>query len=247
MAPLKKNRAFKSATDAVTEKAWNKLACERYVETSLLRQEIALSWKRCLQSNIDPVKNKVSLITPDLKVLTEQQRDFLRVARPHMKKLYESVKGMGFIVLLADAEGIILDLFGDRKMFNLAESLSLVPGASCSENVIGTTSPGVCLVSRNPIQIFSREHYCQLYHDWCCSAAPVFDRQGNLLGTLDSSITMKNYITVILVVKLRPGDRNGVDFRWVHAVLNPTTILKLELIVCRRLYFFSTERVLLRI
>ena len=54
MAPLKKNRVSKIATDAVTKKAWNKLVSERYVETSLLRMEIALSWKRCLQSNVDP-------------------------------------------------------------------------------------------------------------------------------------------------------------------------------------------------
>ena len=98
--------------------------------------------------------SKISLVTPDLKVLAEQQRDFLRAARPHMKKLYESVKGMGFIVLLADAEGIILDLFGDRKMFNLAESLSLVPGASCSEKVIGTTSPGCVLLAGPPSRSF---------------------------------------------------------------------------------------------
>ncbi|HHU85491.1 MAG: sigma-54-dependent Fis family transcriptional regulator [Pelotomaculaceae bacterium] len=223
MAPVKKTRAVKNVTGAVAEKAWNKLASERYVETSLLRQEIALSWKRCLQSNVDPVMSKISLVTPDLKVLAEQQRDFLRAARPHMKKLYESVKGMGFIVLLADAEGIILDLFGDRKMFNLAESLSLVPGASCSEKVIGTTSPGVCLVGRTPIQIFSREHYCQLYHDWCCSAAPVFDRQGNLLGTLDLSNNnekLHHPLILGLVETTARAIEMELDFRRVHADFN---------------------------
>jgi transcriptional regulator of acetoin/glycerol metabolism len=223
MAPLKKNRVSKIATDAVTKKAWNKLVSERYVETSLLRMEIALSWKRCLQSNVDPLKDRVSLITSDLKVLTEQQREFLRVARPHMKKLYESVKGMGFIVILADAEGIILDMFGDRKMFNLAESVSIVPGSSCSEKAIGTTSLGVCLVNRTPIQIFSREHYCQLYHDWCCSAAPIFDRQGNLLGTLDLSNNnekLHHPLILSLVETTARAIEMELDFRRVHADFN---------------------------
>ena len=223
MAPVKKKKVIKSLPGAVAEKAWNRLASERYIETGLLRQEIALSWKRCLQSNVDPVKSKISSIASDLGDLAEEQRDLLRAAGPHMKKLYESVQGTGFVVILTDAEGIILDLFGDRKMFNQAESLSLIPGASCSEKLIGTTSPGVCLVGRSPIQIFSREHYCQLYHDWCCSAAPIFDRGGNLLGTLDLSNNNEEVhhpLLLGLVVTTARAIEMELEFLRVHASYN---------------------------
>lgn len=223
MAPVKKKKAIKSVTGAIAEKAWNRLASERYIETGLLRQEIALSWKRCLQSNVDPVKSKISSIASGHRDLAEQQRHFLGAAGPHMKKMYESVKGTGFIVILTDAEGTILEMFGDKKMFNQAEALSLVPGASCSEKVIGTTSPGVCLVGRTPIQIFSREHYCQLYHDWCCSAAPIFDGKGNLLGTLDLSNDNEEVHHPLLLGLVETTARAiemELEFRRVHASYN---------------------------
>lgn len=171
----------------VAERAWNRLASEQYVDQSLLRQEIALSWERCLQNNVDPLKARDIKILDDVVERAELHWKLLKVAKSHMQDLYEAVKGMGFIVILTNAEGVILDIFGDRKMYSMSESVSLVHGASCSEEAIGTTSPGVCLARKSPVQVFSREHYCRLYHDWCCSAAPIFDSQGKLAATLDLS------------------------------------------------------------
>ena len=37
---------------------------------------------------------------------------------------------------------------------------------------------------KQPVQIVSREHYCQDYHDWSCSSAPILDSRGDLLGIL---------------------------------------------------------------
>lgn len=213
-------------TDKVTERAWNRLASENYIETNLLRQEIALSWERCLQNNVDPLNNKGNSINPDIQGMAEQYREFLDVAKPHMQKLYERVKGMGFVVILTDAEGIILDIFGDRKMFSLSESLSLVPGASCSENAIGTTSPGVCLIGKNPIQVFSREHYCQLYHNWCCSSAPIFDNQRNLIGVLDlSNVNEKLHHPLILglVDTTAKAIEMELNFRRLHTGFNKSS------------------------
>jgi len=39
-----------------------------------------------------------------------------------------------------------------------ASSVSLVHGASCSEEAIGTTSPGVCLARKNPVQVAQAIH-----------------------------------------------------------------------------------------
>ena len=89
-------------------------------------------------------------------------------------------------------------------MYSRAESLALVPGNSCSENILATTSPGICLEKKIPVQVFLHEHYCRLYHDWCCSAAPIFDDAKNLIGVLDVSNNdkSKHYPYIFDLVKM---------------------------------------------
>lgn len=171
---------------AITEMAWDKLISGQYIDKSLLRHEIALSWQRCLSSNVNPRASKNENIEKEY-LKFEKQRHLLKAALPHMQRLYGLVKGKDYIAMLAAADGTLLSVFGDKKMYSTGESLNIVAGASCLETVLGTTSPGICLVQKVPLQVFKQEHYCQLYHTWCCSAAPLFDRQGEFIGTLDLS------------------------------------------------------------
>lgn len=168
----------------VIEQAWDKLVAMQYIDKSLLRQEIALSWQRCLSGNVNPHTSKNENVEEGYLEL-ENKRHLLDAALPHMQQLFSFVKGKDFIVMLAAADGTLLNVFGDKKMYSTGESLNVVAGASCLESVLGTTSPGICLARKVPLQVFRQEHYCQLYHAWCCSAVPLFDSQGELLGTLD--------------------------------------------------------------
>lgn len=168
----------------VTEQAWDKLAAVQYIDKSVLRREIALSWQRCLSRNVNPHTSKNENVETNYLDL-ENKRYLLEVAEPHMQLLYELVKGKDFIIMLAATDGTLLSVFGDKKMYSTGESLNVVAGASCLESVLGTTSPGICLARKVPLQVFMQEHYCRLYHNWCCSAAPLFGSQGELIGTLD--------------------------------------------------------------
>ena len=184
---VKKERTGNATQPLVIhEKAWDQLVSVQYIDRSLLRREIAQSWERCLSNNLNPITSKNACLEKDyLKIDTK--RYLLEVALPHMRQLFSFVKGKDYIVMLSAADGTLLSVFGDRKMYSVGESLNLVAGGSCLENVVGTNSPGICLVQKLPVQVFSREHYCRLYHDWCCSAAPILDSQGGLIGTLDLS------------------------------------------------------------
>ena len=199
----------------VLEEAWGKLVSENFIDNSLLRQEIALSWKRCLVRNINPTKTRDHRIIADFVEHNEKAKRLFAVARPHIQQLYDAVKGNGYIVLLTDADGVILTTIGDRKISNVAESLSLIPGANCSEDMIGTSSPGICIIRKKPIQTFSHEHYCQYYHDWSCSSAPVLDGQGNLLGTIDlSNIDRKPHPSLLLDLVKMTAKAIGIDWNF---------------------------------
>jgi transcriptional regulator of acetoin/glycerol metabolism len=109
------------------------------------------------------------------------------VSEPYMQSIHEHLKGRGFIVVLTNAEGHILHVVGDRNMRSVAETVAVVPGGCFLESVQGTTSPGICIEQKIPIQVRMHEHFCRLFHSWCCTAAPIFDQSGNFVGSLDVS------------------------------------------------------------
>ncbi len=172
---------------AVVEKAWGKLLHSQHVDDSLLRREIAVSWQKCLSRKVNPFSSQNTSIDKDFKEKKKRYDNLLTVAVPYLNELYTTVKGKDFIVMFALPDGLLLSVFGDRKMSTAAELLNVVPGGSCTEDILGTTAPGICLSQQVPVQVYQQEHYCQLWHEWCCSAAPIFDDTGNLLATLDVS------------------------------------------------------------
>ena len=148
------NNENKCLIPVVLEKAWSKLAATHCVDNALLRHEIASSWKRCLASNIDPSK---AITATNIKNFIEQDKKAVRLlaaSHTHIQQLYDTIKGHGYVIILTDAQGIILTVLGDKKVMNFAESVYLIPGANCSENAIGTNSLGTCLIQKNPSRFF---------------------------------------------------------------------------------------------
>lgn len=164
--------------------AWEHLVGSNIIDRHSLRDEIAMSWERCRDRKVSPYALTVSATSDTTH---EGDTQLIKVAEPHMRDLYTHLQGSGFIVVLTNAQGHILHVIGDRKMVSAAEELSVVPGASFEEHAMGTTSPGICTEKKIPIQVIMYEHYCSLFHTWCCSAAPIFDQFGTYLGALDIS------------------------------------------------------------
>ena len=56
-----------------------------------------------------------------------------------------------------------------------AEKHGFFPGSDWSENVAGTNAVGTGLLERKPLQVYSSEHFCQGWHPWMCTSAPIRD------------------------------------------------------------------------
>lgn len=164
--------------------AWNALALGREVRTTFLRPEIAASWQRCLDLAINPCETTTLplLVTDDIMA---RNRFLLSATARHLRQLHDLLHGKGYLVMLYSNDGYILELLGERAPKRLAEQLHVFPGAKHSEKAIGTFAPGICLAERRPVQVRMCEHYREVYHDWSCTAAPIFDPQGHLHGVLD--------------------------------------------------------------
>ncbi len=101
-----------------------------------------------------------------------------------MEHLANFVKNFNFFVLLTDEKGCILNALGDEKILSEAFSLKMVPGAFMNEENIGTNAMSMVIKSKLPVQISGDDHFINAYHKWTCSAAPIKDNKGKLIGVL---------------------------------------------------------------
>lgn len=173
-------------TDIAT--AWLKFVETGSIDSTVVRTEIADSWLRSYNAGVDHSQGISNLLLSSkaLEELLEKHSDLIKIARPFMTNLYKFVAGSGFIVLLSDERGFIMETMGDDDTLANADKLNLSKGASWAEEVAGTNGLGTALAIKKPIQVSGYEHYCQQTQVWTCSAAPIYDNK-NVIGALQMS------------------------------------------------------------
>jgi len=116
---------------------------------------------------------------------TEENRELILAAVPIMNKIYDFVKGSNFFLILTDKDGCILNVIGDEDILSEAFSFKMIPGAYMNEQSIGTNAMGTCLTEKKTLQVSGDQHFVNVYHRWTCSASPISDSSGNIIGALD--------------------------------------------------------------
>ncbi|CQR72043.1 Acetoin dehydrogenase operon transcriptional activator AcoR [Sporomusa ovata DSM 2662] len=154
-----------------------------------IRPEIWDSWIRCRQAKVNPNDDSIhrQLEMASLQVMLRRNRDLIIIAKPFMENLYQIVAGSGFVVALTDTRGYIMEIFGDKDTLTNPMTASFFQGANWSEAEAGTNAIGTALITGQSIQVSGSEHYCRKHHCLTCSAAPIIDEKGTVLGILDVS------------------------------------------------------------
>lgn len=169
--------------------AWEHFVSTAIIDSDMVREEIAGSWQRCRQAEIDPHKGgQIRVMTEEeLARLRNRKSELIANTRPFMENIYNFVAGSGFIVILSDESGNILETLGDPGINQKAREIDLVPGSNWCEQEAGTNGIGLALFLGKPVQVSGEEHYCKKIHHWTCSAAPILDDSGMVLGFLQMS------------------------------------------------------------
>ncbi|MDH0340204.1 sigma-54-dependent Fis family transcriptional regulator [Chromobacterium haemolyticum] len=154
-----------------------------------LRGEIAQSWQRCRQQALPPqaARQEDGLEGAALNALREANGLLLRLAQPELDGLGEQVIDRHGIVLLSDADGVILNAAGCPGFLPKAEQVALLPGMAWGERERGTNAIGTALALGAAVQVNGGEHYLASNGGISCSAAPIFAPNGRLAGALNIS------------------------------------------------------------
>lgn len=74
---------------------------------------------------------------------------------------------------------------GDEYYAEMEHESSFSLGVCWHERYIGTNGITLALLEDSPVQVYGAEHYCAAQHDGTCSAAPIHDRDGKIIGVLN--------------------------------------------------------------
>jgi transcriptional regulator of acetoin/glycerol metabolism len=128
-----------------------------------------------------------------LRESREQHRRLYQQAAPVMEMLFEQIVSTRSMVVLTDPQGTILHAVGDNGFLEKAQRVALAPGVNWSEASKGTNAIGTALFNEAPTLVHGGEHFVRANHFLTCSAAPILDHAGQLLGVLDVTGDQQSY------------------------------------------------------
>ena len=150
---------------------------------------ILQSWLRCRERGMDAACRDGAEHAGRLQLAEsrERSRGLLDYASGVMEHVFEQIRASGSLVILSDAQGMILHSLGDAEFVDRANRVALQPGACWSELSRGTNAIGTAIATEAPTVVLGGEHYLEHNGFLSCTAAPIRDPRGALAGVLDVS------------------------------------------------------------
>ncbi|UVE94239.1 GAF domain-containing protein [Dietzia sp. B32] len=148
---------------------------------------VAQSRERSRRRGIDPERVDPPVDLQGVELSAHLAGHPMAAVLPVVEKiLVAGVVDSGHLVAVADVDGRLLWLYGDRGVRTRAERMAFVPGALWSDDAVGANAPGLAIRHDVPVRVRGEEHFLAPAHSWSCSAAPVHDPlTGRVIGGID--------------------------------------------------------------
>ena len=127
------------------------------------------SWERCAGAGIDPDHVAVPF-EPDV----EADSRLSWAAGPAMTAVSEALADEPVALLLADQRGhVVQRAVGSTKAADVMDGIGAAPGFVCREELVGTNSIGLALLTSSLNVVLGFEHYADNLTVVSCASAPV--------------------------------------------------------------------------
>ena len=201
------------------ERAWLALEQRGAPSAELLTADIYDSWMRCISLGLDTRRAPEPEFVSPATLRQEQQRCSLvrGLALAEMHTLHQQISGSNFMIALANADGLLLDIISDQSFNDASDAVSIRPGAVWKEQFCGTNALGTAAHLKRAIAVHGGQHFFPRYNNLTCVAAPIFAPDGELTGILDASsdCLSRQTHTQALVAMAATQIENGL-FREYH-------------------------------
>jgi transcriptional regulator of acetoin/glycerol metabolism len=162
---------------------------ERAVPGSRLAPEIHASWLRCSTAGmtLDLVPDIPVVADADLRRRRDRAGLVRQLALAELETLSQQIAGSNFLLAFGDRDGVILDLCADHRFATSSSGAGIQLGSCWGEDLCGTNGLGTALAAGRPVAVNGPEHYLTHFGDISCTASPIHDAWGQVVGVLDAS------------------------------------------------------------
>lgn len=201
------------------ENAWLALEQRGAPPAEQLTADIYDSWMRCISLGLDTRRApEPEFVSPAILRQEQQRCSLVRgLALAEMHTLHQQISGSNFMIALANADGLLLDIISDQSFNDASDAVSIRPGAVWKEQFCGTNALGTAAHLKRAIAVHGGQHFFPRYNNLTCVAAPIFAPDGELTGILDASsdCLSRQTHTQALVAMAATQIENGL-FREYH-------------------------------
>ena len=123
-----------------------------------------------------------------MEALTRSSSEIVAAAARTFAALGCMLDGTGAMLVLADSDGVLIDVMGDKKTIFDGMDIHLGIGGKWTEDAVGTNGIGTALWTGQPVFVHAAEHFCAGIKQWTCAGAPICDPyDGKVIGVVDLS------------------------------------------------------------
>ncbi|NKJ45591.1 sigma-54-dependent Fis family transcriptional regulator [Burkholderia sp. SG-MS1] len=169
------------------------LGWERFLAgemTTAVPSALLASWKRSLQAGVNPTAGAApfAVYGDAVGALRWRHRELISASDRLFSATADLFTESHSILLLTNADGVILKVAGDLHTLDAGEKIHLTTGGDWRESTAGTNGIGTALATGQPTYIHGSEHFCEGIKTWSCAAAPICEPgTSNIIGVLDIS------------------------------------------------------------
>ncbi|MFI9487469.1 transcriptional regulator [Promicromonospora sp. NPDC052451] len=170
---------------------WVRAAYENFVgsagsqEPDGIDPVVAASWRRSLRNGVDPDSPSAVAVAASDDLEDYRSHHPLAVAMPLVRDMVGGATGDDLVVAVSDDAGRLLWVEGRGPVRAAVDHVGFVEGAVWREESVGTNAPGTALATRRPVQVLGAEHFARPVQRLSCTAAPVHDPAGGIVGAVD--------------------------------------------------------------
>ena len=149
-----------------------------------MNPDVAASWVQCRKIGVDPHQSFLGrrLKSDDFSRVLERNRLLIDITVPLVNTFKNLAISTGYGLYLADNNGVFL--LHEGEMLALPIDSSPLTGMLWDDKTVGATAHSLSLLHRRPFHLIGAENYSQALEHIVASAAPIHDRNGDIIATL---------------------------------------------------------------
>ena len=122
------------------EEIWAKFVYEGELDPSV-QPAVAEGWKRCRAAGVNPIGGLGRRVDDEVfRSIREANAQLIDAAMPIMQSVFDIVRRTGFLMVLTDGAGYVLETMGDESIMTKTRDLRFIPGALWDNQSVGTNA-----------------------------------------------------------------------------------------------------------